>query len=406
MNNTMDEKEVSKTKKKILWISDGPDINSGYGNQTKGITQGLKEVYDIFCMSFQRHGQPIVLDGVTLLPNGYNMWGDDIIEYHLKNIKPDYVVILMDMFRPARLLKDMKGLREKYGGKWIAYFPLDAAPLPWGSEEVFKSFDHRVAMSDHGKTLMAKLLPEAPVDCRIWHGTDTETYKPMLKDYKIGTPMAGEFVFGSVFRNCARKNPSALLFAFYKLNKQFPKTKLYLHTDPNDPSGMNLGGMINRLGLQKQVIFTQMHSVFCSLPAEKLNEIYNLMDVHILSTTGEGFGIPIIEAMSAGKPNIMTDYTTADELIGDNERGIKVPYIKGITTQCAFLTERAYIDTYKLYEAMQKMVVLGSDRVKEKYQAKCRWQAQDKFDWKVIQHEWREYFEGLEAKYGSKPNDK
>lgn len=382
-------------KKKILWISDGINIASGYGNQSNGILNGLKEEYDCYNMSFQYHGQPIVLNGITLLPNGWNMWGDDIIEHHLKSVQPDYVMVLMDLFRPAKLLKQISELKKKYGGKWITYFPLDARPLPWDSEEVFKAFDYRIAMADFGKEVLEEALPDAPVIRRIWHGTDTEVFKP-IDNFQKDAVFSEYFVFGSVFRNCIRKNPGALLFAFYKLHKKYPLTKLFLHTDPNDSQGANIGGLVKRLNLNKHIVFTNFHSVFYSLPPDKLNQCYNIMDCHVLASTGEGFGIPLIESFAAGKPNIMTDYTTAKELIGDH-RGLRVPYIKGITTQCTYLTERAYIDTDLLVNAMEQMYLLGEEGVKEKYQKKCRQFAIDNFDWnKVIIPQWKQLMKEIE----------
>ena len=43
--------------------------------------------------------------------------------------------------------------------------------------------------------------------------------------------------------------------------------------------------------------------------------LYNCMDVFVLPTAGEGFGIPTIEAMSCGVPICVTNYTTGYELI-------------------------------------------------------------------------------------------
>lgn len=48
-------------------------------------------------------------------------------------------------------------------------------------------------------------------------------------------------------------------------------------------------------------------------------DIYNMMDVHALPTGGEGFGIPTVEAMACGVPNVITNYTTGYELVGADE---------------------------------------------------------------------------------------
>ena len=43
--------------------------------------------------------------------------------------------------------------------------------------------------------------------------------------------------------------------------------------------------------------------------------MYNCMDVFVLPTAGEGFGIPSIEAMASGVPICLTNYTTGWELV-------------------------------------------------------------------------------------------
>ena len=45
-----------------------------------------------------------------------------------------------------------------------------------------------------------------------------------------------------------------------------------------------------------------------------MNAVYNAMDVHLLVSMGEGFGIPILEAQAAGTPVIVGDWTSMPEL--------------------------------------------------------------------------------------------
>jgi glycosyltransferase involved in cell wall biosynthesis len=45
------------------------------------------------------------------------------------------------------------------------------------------------------------------------------------------------------------------------------------------------------------------------LADEQVNRLYNLCDVTVLPSTGEGFGLPIIESLAAGVPVVATDYS-------------------------------------------------------------------------------------------------
>jgi glycosyltransferase involved in cell wall biosynthesis len=46
-----------------------------------------------------------------------------------------------------------------------------------------------------------------------------------------------------------------------------------------------------------------------------MNELYNAADVFLLPSAGEGFGVPAIEAQSAGCPVILSDFTAQSELV-------------------------------------------------------------------------------------------
>jgi len=55
-----------------------------------------------------------------------------------------------------------------------------------------------------------------------------------------------------------------------------------------------------------------------------MNHLYNAADVFMLLSRGEGFGLPIVEAQSAGLPAIVTDFSASAELV---ETGWKVPWV-------------------------------------------------------------------------------
>jgi len=46
--------------------------------------------------------------------------------------------------------------------------------------------------------------------------------------------------------------------------------------------------------------------------------------VSFLSTSGEGWGIPLVEAMSCKVPVVATNYTTIQEIVVDNKAGFGV----------------------------------------------------------------------------------
>jgi len=46
--------------------------------------------------------------------------------------------------------------------------------------------------------------------------------------------------------------------------------------------------------------------------------VYNAMDVFVLPTMAEGFGLPIVEAQACGVPALATDFSSCPELLPDD----------------------------------------------------------------------------------------
>jgi len=94
--------------------------------------------------------------------------------------------------------------------------------------------------------------------------------------------------------------------------------------DPNDAAqACDLRSLMIKYGLENRVVFTGM-TAFKGFPQKDMNRLYNAMDCFLLSTSGEGFGVPIIEAMSCEVPVIATSYTTTAELVEENKCGLGI----------------------------------------------------------------------------------
>jgi glycosyltransferase involved in cell wall biosynthesis len=81
-----------------------------------------------------------------------------------------------------------------------------------------------------------------------------------------------------------------------RLLPRFPTLKYLIVGDGSDRARLN--GLVERLGLSASVVFTGRIS-----EAEKVAH-YNLADAYVMPSTGEGFGIVLIEAAACGIPVI------------------------------------------------------------------------------------------------------
>jgi glycosyltransferase involved in cell wall biosynthesis len=79
---------------------------------------------------------------------------------------------------------------------------------------------------------------------------------------------------------------------------------------------VNMPELVRNLGLLEgqDVIFCNQYQNIVGFPPEYLAEFYNCLDVHLITSRGEGFGIPILEAQACGIPVITGGWTACKEL--------------------------------------------------------------------------------------------
>ena len=105
---------------------------------------------------------------------------------------------------------------------------------------------------------------------------------------------------------------------FVKKNNLTPKqVKLILHMDWNDAMGWKFPEFADQYGVGEYLMPPLMDNLDQgdAINEEQMAHLYNCMDMFVLPTGGEGFGIPTLEAMSCGIPVCATNYTTSYELI-------------------------------------------------------------------------------------------
>lgn len=351
----------------------------------------------------------------TLHGMGREPYCADIIEPLIKKLKPDLFITLLDTFmlmppHSNYLIKDLSP------AKTIFYYPSDGGKetkgdgrLPLFCEPILKKFNFSVAMSKFAQKQARNIHL---IDSHyIPHGVWTNIYFPLptyLKEtikqnveglmvnnsgqlVSIVVDLRNKFIVGSVFRNQPRKMADRQIEAFKKFAEGKENVYFYLHCDPLDPAqSFNMIEYITEKGLNNKVIFSGMR-YFKGFPVQKMREVYNIMDVFFLSTSGEGFGVPTLEAMSCGVPVLVTDYTTSDELIkqdGQSGEGVKVAEeILG-----SYNVPRAIMSTDDAAEKLNKLYI--NPELREKYGKAGREKALKFYDYeRIVGPMWERYLE-------------
>lgn len=386
-------------------MSDGPRLNTGFSSQTLNILNGLSDNgFDCHYLSHSDQGLTLkpgvkLMDGTEfkfhLHGAALRPYCDDIIESKIKELNADIFGVLLDTFMLHPSHQGANYLTKDFSpAKPLFYFPSDGGEgLPVYCEQILKKFETAVAMSKFAQQQAKEV--HGLNTLYIPHGVNVDMFKPLSFEerqvLKQKWGLQNKFVIGSVYRNQPRKSADRLLRSFAKAKDQMPNAVLLLHTDPWDPaSAFSHFELINRLRLNNRVLFTGMR-YFKGFTYQQMNEVYNLMDTFALSTTGEGFGIPTIEAMSCEIPCLVTDYTTTKELIVDHKAGEGIRVNDEIMG--GWMVNRGIMD---INDGAEKLIKFYKDaKLREEYGKNGRKAVLKEYDWKVIHPQWADLMRRL-----------
>lgn len=316
------------SKIKLGWMSDNPCTNTGFSSVSREVLNRLNKMPDYNCkmMGHNFIGQTLkkgtqFIDGseidFELHPGGREPFGKDVISWWIKNNKLDIFGVLLDTFMVFPWFNNL----DMSPAKTFFYFPSDGeGRLPHNCESILKKVDMPIAMSKFGQRqawkvhgIKTEYIPHA-VDRNLFYKLEDDK----IEELKIKWGMEGKFIVGTVARNQGRKMLDRGLKAFSKFAEGKDDVMYLFHTDPEDVASVfNILELIQRYKLQNKVIFTGT-KYYKGFTYHEMNEVYNIMDVHLLSTSGEGFGIPTIEASACGVPSLVTNFTTTQELLVEN----------------------------------------------------------------------------------------
>ncbi len=134
------------------------------------------------------------------------------------------------------------------------------------------------------------------------HGVDTILYHPLSvterRRLKKIYGLKDLFVIGTVGANTARKRIDKIIESFGLFLKNKNDGFLLIKTDRI----ISLDGTDLKAIAEKSGVLHATRFITHDLAEERMNELYNSMDVYLNLSEWEGFCIPVIEAMSCGVP--------------------------------------------------------------------------------------------------------
>lgn len=197
----------------------------------------------------------------------------------------------------------------------VTTFETDSVPQVW--QQHLRQMDELFVFSQFNAEVFAATGIRRPITV-IPHGVDTERFRPGLAPHRAVAALRGEgdYIFGSAFDWCPRKNPLGLLRAYHKAFRRTDPVllvlKTYKYPMPPDKSLAFVKSQIESLRTEMGMTRTSSPRVavltdMCS--DEDVAAFYNSLDAYVLPSRGEGWSLTHSEAMSCGLPTIAVGWS-------------------------------------------------------------------------------------------------
>lgn len=306
---------------RIMWSANGAWATTGYGVQSKHVLPRFQALgHDVAMFAwYGLQGGRLNLGDMPIYPCGMDPYGNDIYPGHARHFDADLVISLIDIW----VLDPALGQRiSEACGRWVpwlAWFPIDHAPVAPPLLERIAQCDYPVQYSQFGLKAVADL---GGPPCRyVPHGVDIETFRPddpHAARARLGFPQEA-FVVTMVAANKGyppRKGFGEALQAFARFRQRHPEALLYLHSQTGDKmGGVDFAHILHTLDVPPAAVrMVDQYQQHIGIPEPVMADIYRASDVLLAPSYSEGFGVPILEAQACGTPVVTTDGTSMSEL--------------------------------------------------------------------------------------------
>lgn len=352
-------------KKKLLIWADAPTVKTGFGVVSKNLFRDLHQEFEVAILGVNYFGlsQYDTSKYFIYSVERGDQLGLDRFPYILTDFRPELIFLFQDVFNIDYAIPLVKKWNKEI--PIVAYFPIDGSPVNRAWEGVFEFPQKLITYTQWGIDRIVDIFPKYKDKIEyLYHGVDTTLFKPLnagaRKTYKMEKGWDNKFVVLNVNRFQPRKMLTLSLRAHALFTKGYKECKcgnVYLRSLSRcDMNGCGPDSVINETeGHSDSLLYVhantqekvmgpgrantlQAHMMNCGfqsedvnktiaafggniyenpIPDEELNIVYNVADVNVSVSIGEGVGLSLIEASAAGTTSIAPNHSSIPEMIGD-----------------------------------------------------------------------------------------
>ena len=323
---------------RFVLISTHVDQTTGYSKVVSNLlaqAATLAPKVKTFHFGFQRHPEKKNIrktpEGIVAYDAAANEdpkeegFGFNKIHEYLEMVSPDVVMIYNDPMIIGRFIQAMKYKKGETPYKLWLYvdqvYTGIATPL---MEELNRAADKVYCFTDTWAKVYTEYGAGIPLPGVIEHAVDSTIFSNLPDSQRsalrknAGLPTEA-IVFLNANRNSQRKRQDLTIMGFVELLKRHQDKPLWLlmvtTIDPQKGAYYDIQRIFHdqlvRAGLDSNVYGKRMAIVDTAPPNtlsdEGMNQIYNMCDVGINTSDGEGFGLCQLEHLYTGSPQVVTD---------------------------------------------------------------------------------------------------
>lgn len=358
------------TEKLKIWFWADAGVSTGFARMTHHFAEGLlRRGHDVHVYAVNwkgDHRQIGALKGrmevARVFTNPNDVYGVAGSFDSVTRFKPDVAVLFNDLPVIMQILPSIPPVPT------MLYFPVDCADIPAWWLQPLRLATAGYTFSQHGVEEVAKVDPRLNVGL-IPHAIDADLFYPISpvrpgvvrtsggaftvysrEECRAMHGVSDKFVILWADRNSQRKNPQGFLAAVAPFLRSHPDAMIWFHAAVADEGG-NMTTWFNKYGLGRQVRPSPNQDTFYGVSNEDLNAIYNIADVRVSSSLGEGFGLITGEAAAAGVPQILPSFTCFREVAGPG--AIYIPSMAPYYTQLG--SRLMYPDIHEMQAMLEVM---------------------------------------------------
>lgn len=306
-----------KAKKRLLFIGDA-GTSTGFAKSAHAYLHGLAPEFDITVLALGYIGDPHGLPfRIYAAGAGGDGFGLGRMKEMIQRTKPQVIVVQNDPWNFPHYIKRAEGI-PVVGIVAVDALNCNGTAMNGLHGAIFWTTFGEAEARKGGYTRPSAVVPL---------GVDLETYKPLpdsaatRRSFGLAKFLSDNglpenpFIVGYVGRNQQRKRLDLLVEYFAEWIGSYERRDacLWIQRAPTGEQAYDIAQLARYYGIADRVILPSVSTDNQGIQEHLLARVYSVFDIMATTTLGEGWGLPQMEGMACGIPQVAPKFSALGE---------------------------------------------------------------------------------------------